>query len=92
MGATESAANLLCIRLTEEKIKDEKRYGQDSLDGAASDIGHEVRGLLQRTIHKAPEELPPAHDIRSVHKGLKQASKGFRAIDEPSQKKRRKSK
>lgn len=92
MGATESAANLLRIRLTEEKIKDEKRHGQVSLDGAASDIGREVRGLLKRTIHKTPEELPPAPDIRSVQKGLKQASKGFRAIDEPSKKKKRKGK
>lgn len=82
MGATESAANLLRIRLTEEKIRAEERYGQSELESAASDIGQEVRDLLLRTIHKAPEELPPAPDIRSVHKGLKQTSRGFRAIDE----------
>ena len=90
MGATESAANLLRIRLTEEKIRDERRYGQVSLESAASDIGSEVRGLLVRTIHRTPESLPPAPDIHSVQKGLKQASKGFRAIDEPPSPKKKK--
>ena len=82
MGATESAANLLRIRLTEEKIKNERRHGQNELEDAAHIIGQEVRGLLKRTINKTPESLPPAPDIRNVHKGLKQASKGFREIDE----------
>ncbi len=92
MGATESAANLLRIRLTEEKIKTERRYGQSNLENAASTIGHEVRDLLVRTIHRTPESLPPAPDIRNVQRGLKQASKGFRAIDEPPKKRKRKSK
>ena len=92
MGATESAANLLRIRLTEEKIKTERRYGQPELENAASTIGHEVRDLLVRTIHRTPESLPVAPDIRNVHRGLKQTSKGFRAIDEPPSKKRKKEK
>ncbi len=84
MGSTESAANLLRLRLTEEKIKQEKSEGQDSLEAAALNIGEEVRDLLIRTIHKTPEELPPAPDIKKVHQGLKAASKGFRAIDKRS--------
>ena len=69
MGATERAANLLRIRLTEEKILAEERYGQTSLENAASDIGHEVRDLLLRTIHKAPEDLPPARIFAVCRKG-----------------------
>lgn len=92
MGATESAANLLRIRLTEEKIKAEDRYGQSELESAASDIGQEVRNLLKRTIKKYPEELPPAPDIHNIKNGLKQANKGFRAIDKPLGKKKRKGK
>ena len=69
MGATESAANLLRIRLAEEKIRAEERYGQTSLENTASDIGHEVRDLLLRTIHKAPEDLPPARIFAVFRKG-----------------------
>ena len=85
MGTMESAANLLRLHLTEDKIKQEGCYGQRILEAAAEDIGGEVRGLLKRTINKTPEELPPAPDIKKVHQGLKAASKGFRAIDKRPQ-------
>lgn len=83
MGATESAANLLRIRLTEEKIRDDRIHGQKGLESTASSIGHEVRELLIRTIGKTPEDLPPSPEIRKVHQGLKRTNKGFREIDSP---------
>ncbi|MDR3279298.1 MAG: hypothetical protein LBT23_02195 [Synergistaceae bacterium] len=60
MGATESAANLLRIRLTEEKIKKDRVSGQYTLENTAQNVGGEVRDLLIRTIGQAPEDLPPA--------------------------------
>jgi DNA-damage-inducible protein D len=81
MGATESAANLLRIRLTEDKIKKDGIYGQWKLENTAENVGEEVRGLLIRTIGQAPEDLPPAPDIKKVHSGLKKTSEGFKSID-----------
>jgi hypothetical protein len=46
--------------------------------------------LLRRTIGKAPEQLPPAADIKEVRKGLKNTNKGFKQIDAPKKKKRAK--
>jgi DNA-damage-inducible protein D len=86
MGATESAANLLRIRLTEDKIGMEHAQGQNALENTAVSVGKEVRDLLKRTIGKTPESLPPAPDIRQVHRGLKDTSKGFKAIDAPKKK------
>jgi DNA-damage-inducible protein D len=88
MGATESAANLLRIRLTEDKINDNRVQGQRDLERTAQNVGKEVRGLLQRTIGKTPESLPPAPNIRQVHRGLKDTSKGFKAIDSPKKEKK----
>jgi hypothetical protein len=87
MGATESAANLLRIRLTEDKINVDHAQGQNALENTAANVGKEVRDLLKRTIGKTPESLPPAPDIRQVHRGLKDTSKGFKAIDAPKNKK-----
>jgi DNA-damage-inducible protein D len=87
MGATESAANLLRIRLTEDKINDSRVQGQRNLENTAQSVGKEVRDLLRRTIGKTPESLPPAPDIRQVHRGLKDTSKGFKAIDSPKKEK-----
>lgn len=92
MGATESAANLLRIRLTEDKINKERVTGQSGLERTASKVGLEVRGLLRRTIGKAPEQLPSAPDIKQVHRGLKDTSKGFKQIDAPTQSRKRKEK
>lgn len=89
MGATESAANLLRIRLTEDKIEGEKVYGQNSLENAANTVGKEIRDILKRTIGKRPEDLPPAPDILQVQKGLKNTSKGFMKIDAPQKKARK---
>ncbi|MDR2180196.1 MAG: hypothetical protein LBP21_07795 [Synergistaceae bacterium] len=86
MGATESAANLLRIRLTEDKINVDNLQGQPALERTAANVGKEVRDLLKRTIGKTPESLPPAPDIRRVHRGLKDTSKGFKAIDAPKKK------
>ena len=90
MGATESAANLLRIRLTEDKINNDHVQGQILLEKTATSVGKEVRDLLKRTIGKTPESLPPATDIRKVHRGLKDTSKGFMAIDAPPKKKKTK--
>lgn len=90
MGATESAANLLRIRLTEDKIKKDDVQGQSSLEKTAANVGKEVRDLLKRTIGKTPEDLPPAPDIRQVHRGLKDTSRGFKAIDSSAKKKKSK--
>ncbi|MDR1740768.1 MAG: hypothetical protein LBR38_02835 [Synergistaceae bacterium] len=89
MGATEGAANLLRIRLTEDKIAADGAHGQDELENTAAKVGGEVRDLLRRTIGKAPEDLPPAPDIRQVHQGLKATSKGFKGIDAPKKKRKR---
>lgn len=89
MGATESAANLLRIRLTEDKIHEDKVLGQGNLEKTATNVGKEVRDLLRRTIGKTPESLPPAPDIKQVHRGLKDTSKGFQAIDAPKKKKKK---
>ena len=87
MGATESAANLLRIRLTEDKINNDHVQGQSALENTATNVGKEVRDLLKRTIGKTPESLPPAPDIRQVHRGLKDTSKGFKAIDKKKKRK-----
>ncbi len=83
MGSTELAANLFRITQTDEKVKRERIVGQKPLEATAEEVGREVRKTMKRISGVLPEELPAAHDINNVRKGLKATYKGLKAIDKP---------
>ena len=58
MGKTELAGNLFRITQTEEKIKNEKIKGQQSLEIAAKEVGKKVRKTMIEISNVAPENLP----------------------------------
>lgn len=81
MGNTELAANLFRITQTNEKIRNEGIYGQRDLETAANQVGQAVRRVMIDTSGTRPENLPPAGDIKEVHKELKATSRQFRKMD-----------
>lgn len=83
MGKTELAANLFRVTQTEEKIRADKIRGQKPLERAAEDVGREVRRTMVKISGKRPEELPPAEDIKEVHKKLKSSHREIRKLDGP---------
>jgi len=85
MGKTELAANLFRVTQTEEKIRGEKIQGQRSLEGVAEQVGRKVRKTMIEISGKKPENLPPAEDIKTVHKKLKSSHRKIREIDGPKQ-------
>ena len=85
MGKTELAANLFRVTLTEEKIRAEKIRGQKPLERAAEDVGREVRRTIIKHSGKRPEDLPPAEDIKEVHKKLKSSHREIKKIDKPKE-------
>ena len=70
MAKTELAANLFRVTQTEEKIRAERIRGQKPLERAAEDVGRRVRRTMIEISGKRPEDLPPAEDIKEVHKKL----------------------
>lgn len=83
MGREEMAANLFRVTQTEAKIRNENIRGQRPLETAAETVGRKVRQTMIQTSGNRPENLPPAEDIKEVHKKLKTAHKGLRKLDGP---------
>ena len=83
MGKQEMAANLFRITETEAKIRNENIRGQRDLETAAETVGRRVRQTMVKTSGSRPESLPPAEDIKEVHKKLKFANRGMRKLDGP---------
>jgi DNA-damage-inducible protein D len=83
MGKQEMAANLFRITETEAKIRNENIRGQRNLETAAEGVGRRVRRTMVETSGSKPENLPPAEDIKEVHKKLKSAHRGMRRLDGP---------
>jgi DNA-damage-inducible protein D len=85
MGKTELAANLFRVTQTEEKIRAERIRGQKPLERAAEDVGREVRRTMVKISGRRPEELPPAGDIKEVHKKLKSSHREIKRLDKPKE-------
>jgi DNA-damage-inducible protein D len=83
MGKTELAANLFRVTQTEEKIRSERIRGQQPLERAAEDVGRKVRRTMIEISGKRPEDLPPAQDIKELHKKLKSSQREIRKLDGP---------
>jgi DNA-damage-inducible protein D len=83
MGKTELAANLFRVTQTEEKIRGEGIRGQPALEHTAEDVGRRVRRTMIEISGKRPENLPPAEDIKQVHKKLKSSHREIKKLDKP---------
>jgi DNA-damage-inducible protein D len=83
MGKTELAANLFRVTQTEEKIRADRIRGQKALEHTAEEVGRKVRKTMIEISGTRPEQLPPAEDIRQVHKKLKTSHKEIRKLDKP---------
>ena len=83
MGKTELAANLFRVTQTDEKIRAERIRGQRPLEQTAEDVGRKVRRTMVEISGRRPEELPPAEDIKQVHKKLKSSHREIRKLDKP---------
>lgn len=83
MGKTELAANLFRVTQTEEKIRGEGIRGQPALERTAENVGRTVRRTMIEISGKRPENLPPAEDIKQVHKKLKSSHREIKKLDKP---------
>lgn len=81
MGKTELAANLFRVTQTEEKIRADSIHGQTALERAAESVGKEVRQTMIKISNRPPESLPPAQDIKEVHKKLKSSHREIKRLD-----------
>lgn len=84
MGKTELAANLFRVTQTEEKIRHEQIKGQKNLETAAEKVGMKVRATMREISGQRPEDLPPAQDIKGVHKQLKSSHREIKKLDRPT--------
>ncbi|HXR07763.1 MAG TPA: hypothetical protein VN765_10565 [Candidatus Acidoferrum sp.] len=84
MGKTELAANLFRVTQTEEKIQIERIHGQQALEYAAQEVGRKVRKTMIEISGRKPENLPPAEDIKEVHRKLKSSHQQIRKLDKPA--------
>ena len=85
MGKTELAANLFRVTQTEEKIQVDRIRGQQALERTAQDVGRKVRKTMIEISGRKPEDLPPAEDIKEVHKKLKSSHREIRKRDKPGE-------
>lgn len=83
MGKTELAANLFRVTQTEDKIKADGTKGQAALERTAEVVGKAVRKTILDLGGKAPEALPPAEDIKAVHKKMKSSHRELKRLDKP---------
>ncbi|HQZ60673.1 MAG TPA: damage-inducible protein D, partial [Acinetobacter sp.] len=83
MGKDELAANLFRITQTELKVKQDGRRGQGYLESLAEQVGKQVRQAMLDISGTRPESLPPAEDVNTVKKGLKETHKKLKEIDVP---------
>jgi DNA-damage-inducible protein D len=81
MGKTELAANLFRVTQTDEKIRSGGIRGQKPLENAAEGVGRKVRQTMIEISGRRPESLPPAEDIKQVHKKLKTSHREIRKLD-----------
>jgi DNA-damage-inducible protein D len=84
MGKTELAANLFRVTQTEEKIRVSRIHGQIALEQTAQEVGRKVRKTMIEISGRRPEDLPPAEDIKEVHKKLKSSHREIRKLDKPA--------
>lgn len=89
MGKTELAANLFRITQTEEVLKRSNTRGQQHAEDIALRTGQKVRQTMEEISGTRPETLPPAEDIKQVHRKLKGSAKEFKKLDSPKKPKRR---
>lgn len=83
MGRRELAANLFRVTQTEEKIRNERTYGQSALEHAAEDVGRVVRRTMIEIGGTPPERLPLREPVQKVRTGLRKTSREFRKLDSP---------
>jgi DNA-damage-inducible protein D len=81
MHAQELAANLFRITQTDAKIRNDEIMGQGPLESAAFDVGQTVRRTMYELSGNKPEQLPPAGDIREVHRALRETQRSLAAVD-----------
>lgn len=79
MGATELAANLFRLKLTEDSIERRNLRGQAALEGAAFSVGRSVRETIEEQGGTLPEDMEPATDIKKVRSDLKKTAKGLKS-------------
>ena len=82
MGKTELAANTLRAAMTEERIKNEKLFGQRQLEQAHRKVGEIVRKTVKDATGKYPEELPVEPKLPQVKQELKTLGKEMKKLDE----------
>lgn len=88
MGKQELAAHLFRITQTEARITNESIRGQSRLENAAFTVGRTVRRTMEELSGRSPEHLPPAENIGSVKKKLKEGGKRLLAIDKKKQRRK----
>lgn len=74
-GSAELAANLFRITQTDEKIKNENIYGQDSASKTHFMVGGKIRQTIKDIGGITPEQLSPEKHIKEVKKELKKVDK-----------------
>lgn len=87
MGLTELAGNLFRVTQTAEKLRTTPNAGLPAAKHTAHTVGAEVRRMMINNSGVAPEFLPPAEDITTVKRGLKQTAKAMGKLDKPTKKK-----
>ncbi|MGH9867344.1 MAG: BRO family protein [Candidatus Polarisedimenticolia bacterium] len=84
MNKRELAGNLFRLAETEERLKRENVRGQRPAENVAYAVGRKVRDMMiENSGGQTPEMIPLGGDIKNVRKGLKEASKEFKKLDEP---------
>jgi DNA-damage-inducible protein D len=90
MGKAELAANLFRLTQTEERIRNDDIHGQSRLERVATEVGRAVRKTMIETGGTAPENLPPAEDLKEIKRDLKKQRKEFVKLDSSKNAKARK--
>lgn len=82
MGRAELAAHLFRITQTEARIEKQNIHGQKALEGAAKQVGKNVRDMVIENTGTKPENLPAAESIKKVRTKLKGTSKNLKKLDD----------
>jgi DNA-damage-inducible protein D len=83
MGRTELAANLFRVTQTEERIKNKGIKGQSQLEATHSQVGKEVRAMVQKNVGKSPEDFANEKHLPQIKKDLKDGYKKMLKEDKP---------
>lgn len=92
MGITELAANTFRVTQTAERLKHTGASGIKQATSVAHQVGKEVRDVMIKSSGTAPEDLALEEDMHSVQKGIKNAHKEIKRIDNPTPTKKPKTK